>query len=206
MKKNIFNLLISVTAIIFAGCNKVDYTDISGRVIEKGSKKGVADAQVVFYQCISGRIGQGSFCEPIDTVLTDPNGNYHYVLENDKTVNYHIEAYKPNYTMQTLQSATGGEKTKNVDILMRAHAWIRFHVKNVNPFDDNDLIYAPGQGGLKNYQFYGKQVDSIYVLDGYTGNQKNTVFYTVVRNSIVKQYVDTVYCKPLDTVFYELKY
>ena len=203
-------LLISLTCLIisFLGCKKQDFTDIQGRIVEKGSNKGIANAKVVFSQCISNGILGGSSCEAIDTILTDANGNYRYTLEDDQTTNYHIEAFKDNYRMELLQTASGGQISKNVDITMLAFAWIKFHVKNVNPFDDSDLIYAPGSIGLGKYVFYGKTVDTTYILGGksFIGGFKQGIDITFKRNNQIKQYIDSVFCKSLDTVFHEIKY
>lgn len=201
-------LLTGLLLIGLSACwdKQQDFTDISGRIIEKGSNKGVADAQVVFYQCISGGIGQGSLCEPIDTISTDANGYYQYTMENDETVSYHIEAYKPNYTMQTLQIAQGGRTTKKADIVLLPHAWIKFHVKNVNPVDENDFIIAPGSTGTGSYYFYGKSVDTTYLLGNRVGNLFNKIDWYTNKNNTYRQYLDSIFCKPLDTTFYEIKY
>jgi hypothetical protein len=214
MKKLIF-ISLSVLIISFLGsCGKKDFTDIQGRIIEKGSNKGIVNAKVVFSQCISNGILGGSSCEAVDTVLTDANGNYRYTVEDDQTINYHIEAFKDNYYMELLQTASGGQISKNVNIVMLAHAWIKFHVKNVNPFDDSDYIAAPGALNYADkYYFFGKDVGMSYVLGNkyvgnlyFEGNSTAKFYWDVRKNGVIKKYQDSLFIKGLDTLNYQINY
>ena len=201
---------------ILASCKKEKSTRIEGRVLEKGSNKPVAGAKIIFSECVAG---EGSFspsvCLDVETTTTDAEGKYVFVKESDTADRYRIRAEKNNYgkPIEVYQVATAGEKTKNMDFTLPAFAWIKFHVKNTKAFDNNDLIVAPGTDGLSGYYFYGKNIDTTYVLGNkYLGNQyflgnfKNNISWFVTRNSIQKHFRDSIYCKALDTTFYEIKY
>ena len=205
MKKSFYFLTIILLISILGGCKKEKSTRIEGRVLEKGSNKPVAGAKIIFSECVAG---EGTFspsvCLDVETTTTDADGKYVFVKEADTADRYRIRAEKNNYgkPIEVYQVATAGEKTKNMDFTLPAFAWIKFHVKNVNPFDGSDLIIAP------EYEFTGSNIDTIYTLGGnrYVGNKKVAVYWTITRQFKTVQFMDSIYCKSLDTVFYEIKY
>ena len=204
MKKS-FNLFIIVLLISFlGGCKKDKSTRIEGRVLEKGSKKPVAGAKIIFSECVAG---EGTFspsvCLDLESTLTDADGKYVFVKASDTAERYRIRAEKDNYgkPVEVYQVATAGEKTKNMDFTLPAFAWVKFHVKNVNPVDESDYVITPWS-----YKFYGKNIDTIYTTDGFLGNFKNNIYWTITRQFKTVQFMDSIYCKPLDTLFYEIKY
>ena len=208
MKKLLFISLSILIISFLASCGKKDYTSVEGQVLEKGSNKGVANAQVIFSECVPGEgTGSSAICLDIETVLTNAQGKYIFTKEKDDATYYRIRAEKINYgkPIEVFQTANAGESTKNLNFTLPAAAWIKFHVKNVNPFDDNDLIIAPGSSGKGSHYHYGGKVDTTYIEKG-IGNFNNAIYWTVKRNSNTKQFLDSVFLKPLDTVFYEIKY
>jgi hypothetical protein len=206
MKKAIHLFSIVLIFSVLSSCGKQGFTRVEGRVLEKGSNKPVANANVIFYQCVAGEgFGSSAICTEIDTAVTDTNGSYVFTREeeNNDVINYRIDAFKGNYSSEGLTTAQSGKTTKNVDFVMRANAWVKFHIKNVNPFDENDLIIAPWDK-----EFYGDKVDVTYTIGGssFLGNFKNNIHWVVERNLQRNLYKDSVFCKALDTVFYEIKY
>ena len=219
--KNLFYFLVTISLFSTSfACNKkndivpsTNQTIIEGRVIEKGSNKPVAGAKIIFSECVAG---DGTFspstCLDVESTTTDVNGNFRFTKDADTADRYRIRAQKANYgaPVEVYQVAKAREKTTNIDFTLPAFAWIKFHVKNVKPLDDDDLIVAPGyNGGNLKYRFYGRYVDTTYILGGrgYIGNEKILTDWFVYRANSNKQlFKDSVYCKPLDTVFYEIKY
>jgi hypothetical protein len=146
--KNIFFLFLTILTI--TSCGKKDFTSVEGHVFEKGSNKPVANAQVIFSRCVSGDgTGAAAVCTDIETVTTDANGKYVFTKEKDDADRYRIRAEKTNYgkPVEVFQTADAGKCTEDINFTLPAFAWIKFHVKNVNPFDDGDLIRAPGAIG-----------------------------------------------------------
>jgi hypothetical protein len=202
-------ILLYLTFVLLSSCGKQGFTRVEGRVLEKGSNKPVANANVIFYQCVAGEgFGSSAICTEIDTAVTDTNGNYVFTREEESNdvINYRIDAFKGNYSSEGLTTAQSGKTTKNVDFVMRANAWVKFHIKNVNPFDDEDrlalLVFNSSNDGI----FFGKKIDTSFVHGIFLGNFYNKFTYSVKKNSSYKQYTDSIFCKPLDTVFYEIKY
>jgi hypothetical protein len=206
MKNIIFLTIILLT---ITSCGKKNFTSVQGQVFEKGSNKPVANAQVIFSRCVPGDgTGAAAICTDIETVTTDANGRYVFTKESDKADSYRIRAEKTNYgkPVEVFQTANAGESTKDINFTLPAFAWIKFHVKNVNPFDDNDLIRAPGSIGVGNYNFYGKNIDTTYLRGPYLGNFKTEENWFIFKKNTSISKKDSIFCKPLDTVFYEIKY
>jgi hypothetical protein len=215
MKKIFQFLAIFLTISLLSSCHALNsnFTRIEGKVVDMGSGKGIAGATVVIYECVSGGLGGGRFCEPIDSVFTDKDGNYKYENATSDASSFDLRAFKKNHTLDVSIGATTGEKHKNKNLSLKAHAWIKFHVKNVNPFNEYDKIIAPGAfGGGVNYVFYGKNIDTTYILGGneYGGNKKNHISWFINKNNTVNKnldyHSDSLFCKGLDTTFYEVKY
>ena len=143
----------------FVACHKGS-TEVSGTVFEKGSGKGVANASVIFSECVPGDgTGASAICIDVETVQTNAKGEYTFAKDSGDATEYRIRAEKKNYGKPTevFQTAEAGKCTEDINFTLPAFAWIKFHVKNVNPFDDDDLIRAPGAIGSGNFNFYGKK-------------------------------------------------
>ncbi len=212
MKKILFFSLNCLIISFLGSCGKKDYTSIEGQVLEKGSNKGIANAKVIFSECVPGDgFGASAICLDIETVLTNAQGKYILTKEKDDATYYRIRAEKNNYgkPVEVFQTANAGEKSKNLNFTLPAFAWIKFHVKNVNPFDDSDYIAAPGaSGGNLDYRFYGKTVDTTYILGGskYPGGFNFGIDWTIIKNNKQKEIEDSIFFIPLDTVYYKIKY
>jgi hypothetical protein len=207
MKKVAFLSILAMSMIAFFSCSKQGSTQIEGQVIEKGSNKPIANAKVVISQCVKGDgFGSSAICIEIDTVLTDSKGNYMYSNDEKDAINYRLSVYKDNYSMEVFQTAPAGQSSNKIDFVMRAHAWVKFHVKNITPFDENDrfalLVFNSSSDGI----FMGTKIDETFVHGIFTGNFYNKINYSVKKNNLYKQISDSIFCKPLDTVFYEIKY
>lgn len=209
MKQYSFLLFITLIISLLSSCGKAKgRTQIEGQVLEKGSNRPVANANVIFSQCVAG---DGTFspkiCLDIETVKTDAEGRFTFTKDDDDADEYRIRAEKENYgkTVEVFQTAPAEEKTKNIKLTLPAFAWIKFHIKNVNPFDDSDLIIGPGSSGTGSYYFYGKKVDTIYSIR-YIGNSDNNINWYITKNGINTSHSQSIYTKGLDTSFYEIKY
>jgi hypothetical protein len=209
MKKITIITLSLLIISLLSSCGNKNVTTIEGQVLEKGSNKPVANAQVIFSECVAGEgFGASSICTDVETVMTNSQGRYIFTKESDKANRYRIRAEKLNYgkPVEVFQTADAGKSTQNLNFTLPAFAWIKFHVKNVNPFDDNDrfaiFIFSSSKDGIIN----GQKVDTTFTQNGFLGSFSNRFTYSVRKNNIYKQFTDSIFCKPLDTVFYEIKY
>ena len=92
-------------------------------------------------------------------------------------------------------------QTNKVDVLMQPYGWIKYKIKNINPYDDRDTIRC-GAG-----TFIGKNVDKVAFnkrLKLWT--QPDSIGWTVTRNNINISYVKPITLVPHDTVTFEINY
>jgi hypothetical protein len=74
--------------------------------------------------------------------------------------------------------------------------------------NDNDRLVCTGLWGGGNSTYIigsGTNVDATYIHEVW-GNQKIDLYNKITKNSIPVIRIDSVYCKGLDTTYYELKY
>ena len=217
MKKSfLLPIILLVISLMMMSCGK-GTTHVSGTVFEKGSNKPVANASVIFSECVPGDgTGASAICIDVETVVTNAQGEYVFEKDSGNATEYRIRAEKRNYGKPTevFQTASAGKCTENINFTLPAFAWIKFHVKNVNPFDDSDYIAAPGALNYADeYYFFGKNVDKYYVLGNkyvgnsyFVGNSLAEFYWNVSKNGITKKYKDSIFIKALDTLNYEIKY
>ncbi|MEP7194959.1 MAG: hypothetical protein ABI851_00455 [Saprospiraceae bacterium] len=77
------------------------------------------------------------------------------------------------------------------------------HIKNVNPFDENDLISTNSDGGGGEY--YGSLVDDNEMHIA-RGNRKSKLSWLIIKNKIKEYKFDSLYLQAHDTLRYEILY
>lgn len=131
--------LLCCASVVFTwqSCSKNGSESVEGRVLEYGSNKPIANATVYLME-VKGTFLGPSGSSKIDSTTSDQNGRYKftymdnpYVSEIRGKANLYYDNHA--YIMGT------GRKLKT-DLILDPHAWLRIHVKNVNPVDENDGI------------------------------------------------------------------
>lgn len=183
----------------------LDYTKISGIVRDAGKGTPIPDAKVILYikEGIAFNSGPGF---PIDTIISDANGYYEYVFNHELGYIYSVQAEKTGYwEVEPTSDFIEGKETE-VNLHIYPLAWLKIHVKNVNPFDENDnMQYAGGWTGASPQDNFGTGVDFYDIID-VKGNKDISITWLVIRNNQMTQYWDTIYCEGHKTTEYELFY
>ena len=185
-----------------------NFIKVSGKVLEFGSNKAIPNAKVGIYE-EGGEFLGSTWTKLVDTTRTDANGFYSINKPNiDKGSSFFISAaankyytYDPNNYLVTGQNVT------NNNIVLDPFAWIKVHVKNVNPFNDRDSILlgnvvGPADGTMT---YIGKNVE-LNFINKIRGNLPIRATWTVAKNSIGKSFVDTIKVSAHDTLKYEILY
>ena len=185
------------------GCwkEKEQKTTVDFRIVEYGTNQPIENARIILKQCESEFLG-GTFCIELDTVFTDAQGRFNMDIPNTphsyvlgiSAENYFD--YDDGYSIQDYQHNTG-------DLALYPHAWLKVHIKNVNPFDWFDEIELGWISG--GFYLYGEGVDTT-VIHRLGGNRNFDASWFVTKNSIWKLYTDTLYLPGHDTTFYEILY
>ena len=214
MKKLLF---ISLTCLIisFLGSCKKDPvilpTVVNGQVLEQGSNKPIEGVKVVLMEGTYGGLGSGTYnYYPIDTILTDKDGRYSYqnpTMESLK--DYVLWFYKDKYFEITdIQDEVNVETNKTINPVTKMYpfAWLTIKVVNDKPFDSSDEIGISGEWSTGEYtRFYGKEVNTTFTKK-IRGGRKTEVYWWVYKNNSSIFNIDSLYTKPHDTSYYQIKY
>ncbi|MBK7233867.1 MAG: hypothetical protein IPH93_16795 [Saprospiraceae bacterium] len=185
---------------------------VEGQVIEYGSNKPIPGAKVILQEgYISGSLLSGrTVWTAIDTFVADNDGKYQFEFfhkedDFDRKELYAYEVYieKDQYFPSLEKRAHKEMWTKNLNFVLDPFAWIKVHIKNVNPFDDRDYLFTSSHGGGGDYR--GKNIDNIEFHIN-RGNRKVELYWNVKKNSIFKEFSDSLYLPAHDTVPYEINY
>ena len=93
--------------------------------------------------------------------------------------------------------------TNRIDMQQSPQAWLKVHIKNVNPHDFNDRVSMFIDGSLETY--YGTLMDH-YNLYRLPGNSNRVIVWATEKNGILNSYKDTIYIVGRDTTLYEIHY
>ena len=194
-------LFLSVT-----GCKKDRLkTTVDGKVQDATTLAGIAGAtaylQKVNPDCFSC---QGS---KIASVTADADGKFQFDFTAEEGYRYSITAEAPKYFNNFY---TGGlildvGKKNHPLVGLQPEAYLKLHIKNTQPFDENDQVGINGEWSGSPEQFYGTSVDT-FTFRKVTGNGNISIYWGVIKNSLTTNNSDSVYCPAFDTAFYNINY
>ena len=207
MKKNIFISMLMLLCLM--SCHKpkpVDSaTKIEGRLMDRGSEIPIPNIRARLIEVRStGSWSTGR--SVIQSATSDAKGQFTFDIQwTDDLKGYEVDAV-PNdldkyYDLPFVRGEVKKGQTNKVDVLMQPYGWIKYKIKNINPYDDRDTIRC-GAG-----TFIGKNVDKVAFnkrLKLWT--QPDSVGWTVTRNNINISYVKPITLVPHDTVTFEINY
>ncbi|MBP7698997.1 MAG: hypothetical protein KA101_00005 [Saprospiraceae bacterium] len=196
-------LLCIVALLLCMGCwkEKEQKTTVDFRIVEYGTNQPIENARIILKQCESEFLG-GTFCIELDTVFTDAQGRFKLDLsETPLALELGISAenyfaFDGDYSLLWNRHNTG-------DIALYPHAWLKVHIKNVNPFDVFDKLELGWVGGSN--PIYGSDVDSILIYK-LLGNRELSLSWASTKNNQIYFYKDSLYLPGHDTTFYEILY
>ena len=180
---SILLLILSITS-----CKKVKQDEIDAGIYVKEYQTGtpLANAKVVITK---GAPASGIGTIEVATLFTNSDGKVDYNAENlDEDYMYYAEAYKDTYfdTHDNQVSVTRGEKNFTTTIYMYAESYVKLHVKNVNPFNQIDLIQLQSFCH-PNLYFQGINIDTIFLYCDYDyvwmGNFPNYAYSALVTKN-----------------------
>ena len=210
MKNNLITLILfSVLLLSLGSCDDntpeiLPHTIVKGRVLEYGTNEPVAGAKV---NLLGGEWSLGgSFGSIQDTFLTDADGYYEFTFKPKEGYIYYLDAEKEQYWDFIPTLDFSDYKENNLDIVLDPEAYLELHVKNINPFDNNDNIRYSGfwSGGAAQDNL-GVNID-FFDIKTVRGNRGVHIYWNVSKNGNSTFYEDTVYCKKHDMTSYEIFY
>ena len=207
MKK--YTLLIIPLLLLLTQCrkdNKTTFIKTSGKVLEFGSNKPIKNAKVGIYE-EGGEFLGSTWTKLLDTTRTDAAGFYHFDKGTlDKGSSFFIFATARNcFSDDPNNYLITGQQITNLNIILEPYVWFDIHVKNINPFDNNDSIRLGGVIGTLTGLHEGKNVELRYINKIRSGIPL-TASWMVSKNRIRHWFTDTLKVQAYDTLKYEILY
>ena len=208
MKKYIFFSIALILGLV--ACNSkstpIDpHTKIEGRLMDEGTNIPISNTRV--------RLIEIDYSEPwsstkrvIQSVISDANGQFAFDFQwATGRIGYEVDARPNNLETYYEVSATKGNiaegQTNKIDCFLSPYGWVKYKVKNINPFDDRDTLRC--YAGL----FTGKNVDkTILVKESKIWSRPDSTYWEVVKNNIKTSYKKPITIVPHDTVTFEINY
>jgi len=222
MKRNYLFLIVAfmgfLSAFYFTACKKdKNKIVINGKVFDPNLKTYLSDVIVTIS---SIRISSGYYnsnYSDIATTTTDNNGNFSFEFEKEKSAGYRFTITKDNY-FESIKDIPDADIVAGTpyspEFYLYPKAYIKLHVQNSAPWNDNDFIaYSYTSGYLSCYQCctnttfqgHGQSYDTTLKCKTY-GNQNIVINWHVTKMGTDIAYADTVFCDPFDTTFFEILY
>ena len=208
MKKSTFLLLAFILSVplLWISCDNDGIlsgtTIIEGQVLAYGTNEPVENATVTLYE----RVSTGSFSGAdvaVETIITDASGSYSFESEGLGLTG--VNATHDNYFEPNMITYDGivYKNRNNIDIVIDPHAWLKLHIKNVNPFDQNDYINV--NGFITEGPWHGMSID-INPTMLIRGNKENKIAWFITKNNISTNQFAPIYCEGHDTTYFEIFY
>jgi hypothetical protein len=190
----LFSLSFSIQACKKKDCNKIFE---KGTIYDGTTHIAVPNADVVLlanksgcFSCYGGYVAK--------TTKTDTKGDYLMEFEGSKDFFYTIKVLKDKY----YPSLEGGakdecspEKKKKTMRYITPEAYLKLHIKNVNPFDDGDWIKI----NTDYSDIFGNSLDRFY------GINVDTLIY-LRKNGNLINWQEKIYCPAFDTTYHQVSY
>ena len=206
-------IIFFFSILLFAACKKdFEGIEIKGRITEVGSGKPVAGAKII----IEGIGHSDGFLSPgsgngfiVDSVFTDNDGNYIFSRNDNPASGYYLIITKDKYQRAEPSRGFNNDVKQTFDYQLQPYAWVKIHLKNVNPFNNNDWvqIYASFARSLSSNDniYIGINVDKI-IYEPTNGNNKILIYYKYIKSNIKFRDSIEVFTPAHDTIPLDIFY
>lgn len=216
MKPQILLITTLLVAVCFSSCKKgVEdiRTKVYGRITDYYSGRPIANASVKIF-AIDSRFQPFNY-DTTNATITDGNGEYEMTFygRREDYISYGILIKKQpeGYKISNFGGMIKKKHSNHLNFDLKGNAYLRVHIKNVTPFDNNDnidlsaIIYT--SSGVGSFLGLGTKIDTsiIFSTKG-QGNLYIILDWFVIKNSITHEFLDSIYCRSMDTATYNLNY
>jgi hypothetical protein len=207
MKKYIFFPML--LALSFIACDPKPTpvnptTKVEGTLMDRGTNIPIPNTVVKLVE-----VG-GSILSPttsfIQSATTNDKGQYTFTFEwTDDSKGYGLDTRPKDlnqyYDLPKVVGRVERGQTNKVDCFLNPYGWVKYRVKNSNPFDDRDTISCVAG------TYIGRNVDKTIVIRHLKIWEKpDSVGWIVIKNKIETRYVKPIALSPKDTIDYDINY
>ena len=202
MKTSFYTLIAAL--LILAACSKESKTTVvEGYAYEKNTTIPLEGVHVHLFG-MGGALGLGSGgTHGTGTRITGSDGYYRFEFEHNGAYGIRADGLPPDYFDVGINSDIQNGTSNRIDMHLAPQAWLKVHIKNVNPHDFNDRVSMFIMGYPEDY--YGTLIDRINIYRT-PGNSNKILSWGVTKNGIFESNIDTIYIIGRDTTLYEIHY
>jgi hypothetical protein len=204
--------IILATALLSCQKDEPVQTHVRGVIKTYGTEKGLPGLRLRVYREAIGGGGvffgggsSGSSAEIMELV-TDAQGRYSGSFEATRNDgNYYIapETAPDHFGPIRATQIWPGEDNV-VNIFQAPYAYLKLHVKNVNPYNTDDWIGCTfSSGGSFSFPGHGINSTSIRTI---AGNMDIYLYISYRKNNQYTDFIDTVFAAAGDTTFHQIFY
>ena len=184
MKRSILLLLITVS--LFS-CQKQEEnpSTVFGYAFDKFTQEPILGAEVHLFQSEFTSFFSPDRITFLETTLSDKDGFFEFQFEElDFPFSHFVYVEEHGFFPEQKDAE------KNMEILLEPQANIQLHIKNVNPFNENDKITINSTCG--GYTFIGNDIDTLISCEG-RFDQFSKINYWVTKNEDYMSYRDSFF-------------
>lgn len=221
MKKNqsfLLMLILIQTLFVILSCKKdKNIISISGTVYDPNTKTKIEGALVT----LSAIKVTSGFYNPnysiINTTSSNADGSFSFEFKKEITAGYRFIISKENY-FETISDVKDDDIKSGVpyypEFNLYPVAFIKLHVVNSSPYDENDYIaysyssgtvQCPGCCDKTTYKGYGMGYDTLLKCMTY-GNQKVKIVWNYKKGGNVYKESKEIFATAFDTTSYNIYY
>lgn len=198
--RSIINLCFFFLLFFIVGCKEDGWfpnTTIEGVVIDTTTNSPIVDVNVdlsyINYQFLAP-----SKSVSITSTKTDKDGTFKIKFRDNKK-KYIIYCYKNGEYYPSQSIPVLKKDTEKKTIYLYPLAKLIIHLKNTNPYAQNDYIWVNGAHVI------GINVDTSFTYYA-NGNVYNKICWNVKKNEKAKNYMDSIYCPSFITTYFNINY
>jgi len=209
-----WSLLIILTSF---GCRKSDKYLLSGLLSDPNQAIAIEMAKVeVWTQQLKSGVFEANY-KLAGEELTGPDGLFSFELESQKYTGVRLIFFKEGYygwEVQVNPESLLGDDGYYAEYEMIPEAWVKFHIVNNEPFDNDDFFefrllnaYTDCEECCKEakFQFFGLDVNNLFFCKS-SGHQDLIVQWTKRKNKQQLYKTESFFIKAFDTTLIELHY
>jgi hypothetical protein len=207
MKKTVF--FIALMVIGCTACTKKMLTDpttkVEGRLMDRGTNIPIPNTAVKLIE-VTSNFPNLPTLTPIQTVTSDANGQYAFTFEwTDGSKSYELDVRPKDldkyYDLPKVVGTIDKGQTNKIDCFLYPYGWVKYRVRNINPFDDRDTIRC--LAGV----FTGKNVDkTIIVKQLKLWEIQDSSYWSVTKNNVFIRFSKLISLSPKDTINFDINY
>ena len=198
MKRSILLLLITVS--LFS-CQKQEEnpSTVFGYAFDKFTQEPILGAEVHLFQSEFTSFFSPDRITFLETTLSDKDGFFEFQFEElDFPFSHFVYVEEHGFFPEQKDAE------KNMEILLEPQANIQLHIKNVNPFNEDDYLAINSPCGA--YFFHGKEIDTT-IQCAIFYNRNSAMSFAITKNNQVEEIIDRIFIEYGENNFeYQLFY